>query len=316
MSKLEFHIEKSQQGGDTNLAALTIAETYALIEILTALRNIAIHESHSDLKIGVINESACALMDGEPATMDDIHLQILKVVHNERDRDNVYVTNLLRIREQVKDRGLEMKIVYRKGNDIKDINAYFEPTFHMRRPREKRESSFQLEFLEGRIRKSGENGGNWTSFSFESKGITHPIIATESQASLAGRFLFAKESKISAWGKADSRGYIHYTCADIYVDGTDEDYYYEFKNYFKQFFKLSEVERIKSIHNHLHEYYSKDSLGHAKKFIRLFLYSEVEAGYLLGILLLSKKYSKREELVALLADAEKILSSKTRGVIL
>ncbi|MFM9987438.1 hypothetical protein [Flavobacterium sp.] len=316
MSKLEFHIEKSVRGGDTNLAALTIEETNALIEILTALRNIALHESKDDIKIGVVDGSACALMDGEIETMDKIHLNILKVVHNERDRDNIYVTNLLKIREQVRERDLEMKIVYRRGDDTKDIKNYFDQTFHQRRPHKKRESSFILEFIEGEIKKSGENSGNWASFKFESKGVKINILSSETQAGLAGKFLFKKDSKISAWGKIDSNGHVHYTCADIYVEGTDADYYDEFKTYFTNFFKLTEVERIKSIHHKLQEYYSQNNIGHAKKFIRLFLHNEVEVGYLLSILVLSKKYSKRDELISLLNDAEKLLSSKNKGTLL
>ncbi len=316
MSKLEFHIEKSVSGHETDLAALTIEETNALIEILTALRNIALYELKKDIKIGVIDQSACALMDGETETMDDIHLEILKVVHNERDRDNVYVTNLQIIKDQVKEKNLEMKIVYRKGNEVKDIKNYFDSNFHQRRPYKKRESSFMLEFFDGTIKKSGETGGNWVSFDFESKGINYKITSNDSQASLAGKFLFKDESKISAWGKTDGKGNVHYTCADIYLEGTDVDYYHEFKNYFRNFFKLSEVERIKSIHYTLHQYYSKDLIGHAKKFIRLFLYTEVEPGYLLSILLLSKNYKRREDLDFLLKDVEKMLSEKNNGELL
>lgn len=316
MSKIEFHIEKSVRGGDTNLSALTIEETNALIEILTALRNIALHESKDDIKIGVVDGSACALMDGEVETMDSIHLSILKVVHNEKDRDNVYVTNLLKIREQVRERDLEMKIVYRRGDDVKDIKNYFDKTFHQRRPHKKRESSFILEFIEGEIKKSGENSGNWVSFKFETKGVKINILSNEAQASSAGKFLFKNDSKISVWGKADGNGHVHYTCADIYVEGTDADYYSEFKTFFSNFFKLSEVERIKSIHYKLREYYSNDKIGHAKKFIRLFLNNEVEVGYLLSILVLSKKYKKREELEDVLSQVEKLLSTKSKGVIL
>ncbi|SCZ00170.1 hypothetical protein SAMN02927916_0003 [Flavobacterium anhuiense] len=317
MSKLEFHIEKSIKSGDTDLAALTIEETNALIEILSALRNIAVHEFTKDIKIGVINESACALMDAEPETMDYIHLNILKVVHNEKDRDNVYVENLLKIREQVCERKFEMKIVYRRNDDeVKDIKDYFEKTFHKRRPFKKRESSFILEFLEGEIKKSGENSGHWVHFIFETKGIRIPILCSESQASVAGKFLFKNNSKISAWGRIDNKSQVHYTCADIYLEGTDEDYYSDLRNYFANFFKLTEVERIKSIHNRLKEYYRLDMLGHAKKFIRLFLYDEVEVGYLLSILVLTKNYIKREELSPLLKDAEKILSNKNKGALL
>ncbi len=316
MSKIEFHIENSVKGGETHLEALTIEETNALIEILTALRNIAIHDWSNDIKIGVINESACALIDGDTETMDGIHQNILKVVYNEKDRDNVYVENLLRIKEQVKERDLDMRIVYRKGNDVKDIKEYFDKPFHKRINRKKRESSFILEFMNGQIKRSGETGGNWIGFSIESKSETHRIISTDSQASLAGKFLFKNDSKIAVWGKIDNTGRVHYTCSDIYVDGTDIDYYEEFKSYFKDFFKLSEVERIKSIHYQLKSYYSQDLIGHAKKFIRLFLHSEVEAGYLLSILLLSKKYKKREELKDLLDSAEKLLSEKSKGVII
>lgn len=316
MSKIEFHIEKSIKGGETDLTALTIEETNALIEILTALRNIAVHDWSEDLKIGVINESACALMDGNIETMDSIHKNILKVVYNEKDRDNVYVDNLLKIREQVKERDLEMKIVYRKGNDVKDIKEYFDKTFHRRIIRKKRESSFILEFLDGRIQRSGENGGNWTGFSIESKGVTHRIISSDSQASLAGKLLFKDNTKIAVWGSLDSKNHVNYTCSDIYVDGTDDNYYDEFNTYFATFFKLSEIERIKSIHHKLKDYYSQDLIGHAKKFIRLFLNSEVEAGYLLSILMLSKNYKKREELESLLNVAEKILTEKSKGLIL
>lgn len=316
MSKIEFHIEKSLKGGETHLSALTIEETNALIEILTALRNIAIHDWSDDIKIGVIDESACALMDGDVDTMDSIHKNILKVVYNEKDRDNVYVENLLKIREQVKEKDLEMRIVYRKGEDVKDIKEYFDKTFHRRVPRKKRESSFILEFIEGRVQRSGENGGNWVGFTIDTKGEPLRIISTEAQASLVGKFLFKDNTKIAAWGKLDGEQRVHYTCSDIYVEGTDADYYDEFKAFFRSFFKLSEVERIKSIHHQLLSYYNNGLIGHAKKFIRLFLYNEVEAGYLLSILLLSKNYKEREELKALLTSAEKLLSEKSKGVIL
>lgn len=316
MSKIEFHIEKSVKGGETHLDALTIEETNALIEILTALRNIAIHDWSSDIKIGVINESACALIDGDIETMDIIHQKILKVVYNEKDRDNIYVENLLKIKEQVKERDLDMRIVYRKGSDVKDIKEYFDKPFHKRVIRKKRESSFILEFISGQVKRSGENGGNWIGFSIESKNETLRIISSDSQASLAGKLLFKNDSKIAVWGKIDNNQKVYYSCSDIYVEGTEEDYYEEFKSFFKDFFKLSEVERIKSIHYKLQSYYSQNLLGHAKKFIKLFLYSEVEAGYLLSILILSKKYRNREELKTLLDSAEKILSEKSKGAII
>lgn len=316
MSKIEFHIEKSVKGGETHLEALTIEETNALIEILTALRNIAVHDWSNDIKIGVINESACALIDGDIETMDIIHQKILKVVYNEKDRDNIYVENLLKIREQVKEKDLDMRIVYRKGNDVKDIKDYFDKSFHKRVIRNKRESSFILEFISGQVKRSGENGGNWVGFSIESKNETLKIISSDSQASLAGKLLFKNDSKIAVWGKIDNNQKVYYTCSDIYVEGTEEDYYEEFKSYFKDFFKLSEVDRIKSIHHKLQSYYSRDLIGHAKKFIKLFLYSEVEAGYLLSILILSKKYRNREELKSLLTSAEKILSEKSKGAII
>lgn len=315
MNKIEFHIEKSVKGGETHLDALTIEETNALIEILTALRNIAVHDWSSDLKIGIINESACALIDGDTETMDNIHQKILKVVYNEKDRDNIYVENLLKIKEQVKERDLDMRIVYRKGSDVKDIKEYFDKPFHKRVLRKKRESSFILEFISGQVKRSGENGGNWIGFSFESKNETLRIISSDSQASLAGKLLFKNDSRIAVWGKIDNNQKINYTCSDIYFEGT-EDYYEEFKSFFKDFFKLSEVERIKSIHYKLQSYYSQNLLGHAKKFIKLFLYSEVEAGYLLSILILSKKYRNREELETLLSSAEKILSEKNKGIIM
>lgn len=311
MSKIEIIIDKENNGTDVSLSSLSVNSTNALIEILTAFRNIAVHEGKSDIKIGLVEGSACAILEANNDTLEDIHTSIMKVVHNEPSRDNFYVTNLQVIKDQIIDRGLNIEVKYFNQNQETSIRNIFDSTFRKKRDRKAIENNFNIEFFNAELL---ENGGSKPNFHVISNGQKFKISCEKEEAQKVNSFLY-KKVRFSAWAKMGSNNKMQYTYCDIY-EGSTRDFYTEFKMFFSELNQLQGTEKIKKIHYKLKEFYSNGEFAEARKFIRIFINSEATVSSLMSILIISKRFKNHEQLQDLLLDVEQLLVSKTKKPVL
>lgn len=312
MSQIEIKIDKENNDTEVSLSALSINTTNALIEILTALRNIALYENKADIKIGLIEGSACAILEGDSDTMEDVHNSIMKVVHNSADRDNIYVANLQIIKDQINDRELNVDIVYKPYNAPRvSLRQEFNNQFRKRRERKKIENNFKIEFFEAEL---NDNGGDNPNFHVIANGQRYKISCTREEAQRVNPFLY-NSFKFSAWAKIGSDEKIHYQYCDIY-EGTQRDFYTEFKTFFSELSVLNGTEPIKKIHYKLKEFYSNSLFNEARKFIRIFINDEAEINHLMAILIISKTFKNNENLSDLLQKVENLIERKTKKPVL
>ena len=311
MSKIEIIINKEIDGIDASLSSLSINGTNALIEILTALRNIAVYENKPDIKIGLVEGSACAIFEGENETIEDIHTSIMKVVDNEPNRENIYVSNLQIIKDQIKNRGLEINVKYFHNNsEISLLNLFNEP-FRKKREKKVVENNFNIEFFKGKLE---TNGGRTPNFHIVSNNDKFVISCTEQESQRVSIFQY-KEFRFSAWAKMGSDGKMQYKFCDIY-ESTGRDFFAEFRDFFSELKNLNGSELIKKIHYKLKEFYSNGQFAESKKFIRIFIneYSDISA--LMSILIISKRFKHQEDLRDLLTSIENLIVNKTKKPVL
>lgn len=311
MSKIEIIIDKEHNDTDVTLSALSVNSTNALIEILSALRNIAVHEGKPDIKIGLVEGSACAILEGTDETMEDIHRSIMKVVRNEPSRDNFYVTNLQSIKEQISNRGFEVKVRYLHDGNVTSMRDDFNLPFRKKRERRDIENNFNIEFFHGKLQ---SNGGDNPNFHIISDFEKYVIACTEREAQIVSPFLY-KKFKFSAWSKMGPNNKMQYQFCDIY-EFTERDFFTEFKTFFSELNRLEGTAYIKKIHYKLKEFYSNGEFAEAKKFIRLFLNDTVEVSTLMAILIISKRFKNHNDLQELLSKVEELIVSKTKKPVL
>jgi hypothetical protein len=310
MSKIEIIIGK-HNGTDITLSGLSVNSTNALIEILSSLRNIAVHEGKPDIKIGLVEGSACAVLEAGPETMEVIHNSIMKVVRNDPTRDNFYVRNLQVIKEQITNRGFDVKVRYlNQGNDV-SLREAFDVPFHKKRNRFNIENNFKIEFFQGKLQ---TNGGDKPNFHIISNFDKFVIACTEKEAQIISQFQY-KDFKFSAWAKMGPYDKMQYQYCDIY-EFTERDFFNEFKNFFSELNTLEGTAAIKKIHYKLKEFYSNKEFSEARKFIRIFLNDNVEVSILMTILIISKRFKNHESLRDLLSRVEELIVNKTKKPLL
>ncbi|MFH6943970.1 hypothetical protein [Flavobacterium sp. FlaQc-50] len=311
MNKIEIIIDKEHNGNDVSLSGLSVNTTNALIEILSALRNIAVHEGKPDIKIGLVEGSACAVLEGEQETMEVIHRSIMKVVDNDPNRENFYVDNLQVIKEQINERGFEVKVRYLKNGDQTSLREAFNVPFRKKRIRTNIENNFNIEFFHGKLQ---SNGGDNPNFHIISDFNKYVISCTERQAQIVNQFLY-KEFRFSAWAKMGPNNKMLYQYCDIY-ESNQRDFYNEFRRFFSELKRLEGTAAIKKIHYKLKEFYSNNEFAEARKFIRIFLNDTVEVSTLMAILIISKRFKNHPELEELLGQVEELIMSKTKKPVL
>jgi hypothetical protein len=311
MNKIEIIIDKDHNGSNVSLSGLSVNTTNALIEILSALRNIAVHEGKPDIKIGLIEGSACAVLEGEQETMENIHSSIMKVVHNDPNRENFYVDNLQVIKEQINERGFEVKVRYLKNGNQTSLREAFNEPFRKKRVRSNVENNFNIEFFHGKLQ---SNGGDNPNFHIISDFNKYVVTCTEKQAQTVNQFLY-REFKFSAWAKMGSNNKMLYQYCDIY-ESNQRDFFNEFKRFFSELKRLDGTTAIKKIHYKLKEFYSNNEFAEARKFIRIFLNDAVEVSTLMAILIISKRFKNHPDLEELLVEVEELIVSKTKKPLL
>jgi hypothetical protein len=224
---IQFRITKDSSGEEISLDSLSIKATNSLIEILTALRNIAQYENRPDLTIGVKQGSACASINGYEG-LEVVRDGFWKVFNNDSDRNNVYVHNMQIIKDQIKKSELDVEVsILEQGERIPVIDL-FDRKFRKRRERNTVENNFKIEFFEAELM---ESGGNKPNFHVKSAGHPYKITCSKEEAIKVSPFLY-KDIKFSAWAKMNSNNKMEYTLCDIY-NANERDFYNEFKDFFR-----------------------------------------------------------------------------------
>lgn len=308
---IQFRITKDSNGDEICLDNLSIKATNSLIEILTALRNIALYENEPDLTISVTKGSAIAAIKGEE-TFQDVREGFWKVFNNESDRDNVYVHNMQIIKDQITKSDLEFEISYSNndGDRIQVIDL-FKRKFRKKRERKAVENNFKIEFFDAKLM---SNGGNKPNFHVMDQHNSYTIKCTEAEAKKVSPFLYEK-LKFSAWGKMNSQNKMEYTFCDVY-NANERDFYNEFKLFFSELKQLEGTEPIKLIHYKLKEFYSNSQFKESRKFIKLFCDDLADVNHLKTILIISKAFKQHADLQDLLKKIEELIVSKTNARVL
>jgi hypothetical protein len=302
---IQFRITKDSNGEDISLDNLSINATNSLIEILTALRNIAIYENKPDLTIGVKRGSACASINGYEG-LQVVRDGFWKVFNNDDDRNNVYVNNMQIIKDQIKKSDLEFEVSFLEDEDRVQVIDLFERKFRKRRERKAVENNFKIEFFNAKLM---SNGGNKPNFHVMDKQYPYTISCSVEEAKKVSPFLY-ENLRFSAWGKINSNNKMEYTFCDIY-NANERDFYSEFKIFFTEMKTLEGTEPIKRIHYKLKEFYSNHQYKESRKFIKLFCNDFADINHLTAILIISKAFKEHDDLKDLLKKIENLIVSKT-----
>lgn len=303
---IEFRITKDSSGQNISLDSLSIKATNSLIEILTALRNIAQYENRPDLTIGVKQGSACASINGYEG-LEVVRDGFWKVFNNDSDRNNVYVHNMQIIKDQIKKSELDFEVSMLEQGERIPVIDLFDRKFRKRRERTTVENNFKIEFFEAELM---ESGGNKPNFHVKSAGHPYKITCSKEEAIKVSPFLY-KNIKFSAWAKMNSNNKMEYTLCDIY-NANERDFYNEFKDFFREQNRLQGTEPIKKIHYKLKDFYSNKQFKESRKFLRLFCNDLADINYLTTILIISKAFKEHDDLKDLLGKIEDIIVSKTK----
>lgn len=305
VENIQFRITKDSNGDDISLNNLSIKATNSLIEILTALRNIALYENEPDLTIGVTRGSACASINGYES-LQVVQDGFWKVFNNDEGRSNVYVNNLQLIKDQIKKSELEFEVSFLENGERVQVIELFERKFRKKREKKAVENNFNIEFFDAKLM---SNGGNRPNFHVMDQHNSFTISCTEDEAKKVSPFLY-ENLRFSAWGKMNSKNKMEYTFCDIY-NANERDFYNEFKLFFTEIKKLEGTEPIKLIHYKLKEFYSNHKFKESRKFIKLFCNDLADINHLTTILIISKFFKEHEDLKDLLKKIEELIVSKT-----
>jgi hypothetical protein len=302
---IQFRIIKDSNGVEISLDNLSIKATNSLIEILTALRNIAVYENNPELTIGVTKGSACTAIKGND------HLQVVRdgfwrVFNNDHDRSNVYVNNLQLIKDQMRKSDLEFEVSFLENGKKVQVIDLFDRKFRKKREKKTVENNFKIEFFDAKLM---SNGGNKPNFHVQDKHSSFTIKCTEAEAKKISPFLY-ENVKFSAWGKMSAQNKMEYVFCDIY-NANERDFYNEFKMFFSDIQKLTGTEPIKQIHYKLKEFYSNNNFKESRKFIKLFCNDLADINHLSTILIISKAFKQHDDLKDLLKEIEELIVSKT-----
>ncbi|MDV6170215.1 hypothetical protein R1T16_17395 [Flavobacterium sp. DG1-102-2] len=311
MNSIEIIIHKEADGSDIDMENMSVEAANMVIELLTALRNIATFEGNPDITVGLKEGSVCQMIQdhGAGAGIDSIKSNFVKVYQGSNERSNVYVNNL-RVVQKALSSELDVDINFVRGAQKVSVKRYFTKQFKLRKVRDEVEQNFHVEFFDAKLKL---NGGDKPNFHVERAHSKFTVDCTEEQARKIGLYLY-QQVKFSAWAYV-KKDKIQYQFCDLY-NNLDRDYYIEFKSFFQALNAAAENDAIKSIHYKLKDFYSNYEYKEARKFIRLFCYKTVNPNFLMSILIISKAFKDNEDLKDMLAKVEDILSKITKRQVL
>jgi len=306
MDHIEIKIKSDTDGEDLELHNMSLYATDQFINILTALKNIVGFEASPDLKIGVRPGSACLQIndDGGGDHLKIVTDNSLKVIRNEKGRNNVYVRNLKVVQDALRS-DLKIDILYVRNDKKVVINKFFKRTFRSTKATDTDLKDYKLEFFYNRAFASG--GERKQNFHIREGYRKLTFQCEESESSQIGGLLF-RDIHFSAWAYMKGEKMVYRFC-DLYIDD-DAEYVAEFRNFIEDFYHYEGTESIKSIHYKLKEYFLEQDFHKAKKFIQLFCTEIANVNDLMGILLITKSFKDNDILKPQLIKIEKIVGKK------
>lgn len=304
MESIEIILKKDSEGNEIHLDRMSLSASKSLREILDALITIVEFEKDLDLKIGLEKGSAAQkLISEEKGHLDVVYNKILEAADGEPTRENLYVNQLNVIYRNFKKFG-EYGIFYNHNSEKQDIKPLFNKKFKNTRSRANLDNNFNVKFIKGVL---DLNGGKKPNFHINDSGFSYTIQCSRSEARKVNAFLY-QEINISAWVK-EKKTNLEYNFCDIYA-GDSEQYFDDFKSYFKELKNKKGTEPFHFISEKLESYYNKRDYAGAKKFIRIFINSLSLPTYLRTILIVSKAFKEDENIKESLLEVEKLLSTK------
>lgn len=305
--KIEIIIDKYPNGDELELDNLSLKATRVLINIMEAFTRIVEVENNPNIKIGLKSGSACFSIEDATGIYDNM----LKVVRNEEDRDNKYVSNMIVVQEILNTSEFGFKAIMKKNDVEIPILNLFDNTFRLKRERKEIKHTFNIGFFKGKLY---ESGGKKPNFHIEQNNIKFRVNCSESHAIEVGKFLY-KEVKISAWGKLNSNNKMVYDFCDIY-NANQDDFYGDFKDFIKDNNSMSGTDPLKHIHYKLKSYYSQGKFKESRKFIKLFCNDTADVNRLRSILLISKPFKENNEIKDILKNVEDLIQCKIKRKVL
>lgn len=306
--KIEIILEKYPDGSNIELDNMSLDAAKILLDIVQAFTKIAETENNPNIKIGIRTGSACCTIDDAETIYDNM----LKVVNEDEDRSNDYVSNLLIVQDKFQNSDFKFKAIYTNKLNVEvPIINLFDKKFKQRRERKVIKHIFNVDFFKGKLY---ESGGKIPNFHIEQNGTKYKIKCKEEQAIEVGKFLY-KEVKISAWGKLNTNNKMTYEFCDIY-NANQNDFYGDFKDFIRDNNSMSGTEPLKHIHYKLKSYFSNGNFKESRKFIKLFCNDSADVNRLRAILLISKPFKDNEEINDLLKTIEELIEVKIKRKVL
>lgn len=304
MESIEIILKKDSEGNDIELNKMSLSASKSLREILDALITIVEFEKDLNLKIGLEKGSAAQkLISDENGHLDVVYNKILDASQGQPTRENLYVNQLNVIYKNFKKFN-EYGIYYNYDSKKQDIKPLFTRKFRNVRSRANLDNNFNIKFFEGTLEL---NGGKKPNFHISVNGLQYTIQCNKQEARKVNTFLY-QDIKISAWVK-EKKNHLEYQFCDIYA-GESEEYFSEFKSFFKDLKNKKGTEPFHFISEQLESFYGKKDYAGAKKFIRIFINKFSLPTYLRTILVVSKAFKEDEKLKDILLEVEKLLSTK------
>lgn len=304
MESIEIILKKDSEGNEIQLNKMSLSTSKSLREILDALIKIVEFEKDLSLKIGLEKGSlAQKLISDEDDHLEIVYNKILDASKGKATRENLYVNQLNVIYRNIKKFN-DYGIYYNHDSKKEDIKPLFQKRFKNTRSRANLDNNFNVKFFKGIL---DLNGGKKPNFHITVNGLSYTIQCSKSEARKVNSFLY-QEINISAWIK-ENKNNLEYNFCDIYA-GDSEQYFDEFKPFFKDLKNKTGTEPFHFISEKLESYYNQKDYVGAKKFIRIFINSFSLPTYLRTILVISKAFKESDNLKEPLLEVEKLLSTK------
>lgn len=300
--KFEFIIKNDKDGSPTDLGALTIDESKALLVLLEAITDIVANTINSgDTKIKVASGSA--VVAAESSNLGIFYDDLQDIINNESSNE-VLVDSYRKIQDLFYSNGIKYEAYIHTSSGSLDIYNKFKSSKRFRTKRRKRVPTTSLVFIKGKL---VEVGGIRPNFHIlKDNGDKIKICCTESDATRVNSFLY-KDILISSW-KNSNPGYpIEYRFCDYYKEVDKFDFFQAFISTNE---RKEHLDYLREINDLAKSYLKTKDFLSLRSFLKLFSDDSIDTSILKTLLIITKSFAEETNIVDIRAKIKRILEKK------
>ncbi|MDM8177760.1 hypothetical protein QT327_25990 [Olivibacter sp. 47] len=299
--RFEFKIKSGSDGASTDLSALTLKESRALLVLLEAMTSIVELTSNNNLKIKI--ERGSAVVATESDNLGILYDELDEVINN-----NSFNPELVESYRKVQDlfyaNGITYEATLRTKKGIIDVYNKFRSAKRFRTKSVKRDPTTKLVFLKGKLLEVGGMKPNFHILKSNQERLK--ISCSESDATRVNSFLY-KDVFISAW-KVTKPGYpVIYKFCDHYKD---ENRFEHFDKFINASIKSSHLDYLRRINEEAKMYLKSNELLVMRSFLKLFADESTDNSILKTLLIITKSFAEKENISDIRENIKSILEKK------